>query len=227
MKTLLCILLFAVAAQAQTQLTVPGSYAEQGFSGRCPVCVKEGKRSEVYEGHATTTLAATYSYYDKDGKYHYSDPNTTTINYNCSMGHRFSVSYADGKQFVILSSVGAVVQSPQRREANIICRVREVQPSFSGQPLISAVPYGLTVLSCVEGEQAFTWEIPEDNWPGVWGFHRHAALPHIAATAVRAGRDSKGNLIPACRVSQDCHPADAACLQIPPSANRACDLPKD
>jgi hypothetical protein len=62
------------------------------FSGKCPICEKEGKKSKVFERGCHSTLMASYAYYDEDGNYHYHDPNVTTCEYGCSNGHVFSVS---------------------------------------------------------------------------------------------------------------------------------------
>lgn len=57
---------------------------------KCPECIKEGKKSNVYPGMSTTTLMKIFEYYDEEGKYHYSNPNTTTTYYSCSNGHKWS-----------------------------------------------------------------------------------------------------------------------------------------
>jgi len=62
------------------------------FSGKCPICEKEGKKSKVFERGCHSTLMANYAYYDEDGSYHYHDPNVTTCRYECSNGHVFSVT---------------------------------------------------------------------------------------------------------------------------------------
>lgn len=54
---------------------------------KCPVCEKEQLKSYVYPGTGSTTLLGHRPYYDEDGNYHYHDPNTTTVRYNCSNGH--------------------------------------------------------------------------------------------------------------------------------------------
>lgn len=59
------------------------------FRGKCPVCVREGKKSKVYPGAGSCTLMHCASYYDEDGKYHYDDCNTCTTSYTCSAGHAF------------------------------------------------------------------------------------------------------------------------------------------
>lgn len=107
----------------------------------------------------------------------------------------------------VIVAINLLPQQPVKRPAHITCRIQSVE-------------YGIAVLACRDDKTAekFQWEVHEDNWPGVWGVNRHPG--HI----VRAGRNVKGDLIPACRVSQDCHPADQACLQTPLPANRTCDF---
>lgn len=56
---------------------------------KCPECIKEEKKSCVYEQGATTTLMNVVSYYDEDGKHIYNNPNKTTISYSCSNGHKW------------------------------------------------------------------------------------------------------------------------------------------
>lgn len=59
---------------------------------KCPRCVGEGKRSQVYAGGGFSTLVACQPFYDEDGIYHSHDLNTQTWNYSCSNGHRWTVS---------------------------------------------------------------------------------------------------------------------------------------
>ena len=59
------------------------------FDGICPYCKKEGKKSCVYQMGCSSTLMATYSYYDENGNYHFEDNNITTCDYKCSNGHSF------------------------------------------------------------------------------------------------------------------------------------------
>ncbi len=61
------------------------------FEGKCPQCVKESKKSVVTVLGSTSTLLATHQYYDKDGNYHFNDPNHLWTSYKCSYGHKFSV----------------------------------------------------------------------------------------------------------------------------------------
>jgi hypothetical protein len=71
-----------------------------GFDGICPVCKACGLRSKVYEQGCRSTLIAPIAHYDENGKYHYENPNITTCNYECSYGHKFSVSYFSGGETV-------------------------------------------------------------------------------------------------------------------------------
>lgn len=57
---------------------------------QCPECQKEGKKSKVYQGMSTTTLLGWIPYWDEEGKYHNDNPNTTTTEYSCSNGHRWT-----------------------------------------------------------------------------------------------------------------------------------------
>jgi hypothetical protein len=57
---------------------------------KCPECVKEGKRSNVYEDYTTCTAMGFINYYDEDGKHHSHDPNITTLRFYCSNKHSWS-----------------------------------------------------------------------------------------------------------------------------------------
>jgi len=62
---------------------------------KCPKCVEQGKRSKLYGGDGgTRTLMSFTVYHDEDGQYHSHDPNRLTSGYQCSEGHRFSVTYS-------------------------------------------------------------------------------------------------------------------------------------
>ena len=54
---------------------------------KCPECIKEGKTSTVYVGAMRKTLMYCQPFYDKEGKYHNHDSNTTFSDYTCSNGH--------------------------------------------------------------------------------------------------------------------------------------------
>lgn len=60
---------------------------------KCPDCVKEGLKSNVYPGHSYTTAMFCRPYYDEDGKLHVHDMNTTTTSYYCSNNHTWSKSH--------------------------------------------------------------------------------------------------------------------------------------
>lgn len=55
----------------------------------CPECLKEGKKSRVFDKGASRTLMGSYPYCDEEGVYHDHDPNTYTYSYQCSLGHHF------------------------------------------------------------------------------------------------------------------------------------------
>jgi len=57
---------------------------------KCPLCVKEGLKSRIYQGMSVTTCMNFPSFYDEAGHYHYHDRNTITTRYNCSNGHNWT-----------------------------------------------------------------------------------------------------------------------------------------
>lgn len=57
---------------------------------KCPECVKENKKSFVNVGMSMTTAMYAAPFYDEEGKYHHHDPNTTSTEYSCSNGHRWT-----------------------------------------------------------------------------------------------------------------------------------------
>lgn len=59
------------------------------WDGICPECKKAKQKSTVVCLGGTSTLMATQSYYDEEGNFHYHNPNITTMQYECSRGHRF------------------------------------------------------------------------------------------------------------------------------------------
>lgn len=59
---------------------------------KCEKCVAEGKRSTVTDHGGMTTCMGTHSFYDEDGAHHFHDPNGHTRTYECSNGHRLSVT---------------------------------------------------------------------------------------------------------------------------------------
>ena len=63
------------------------------WDGKCPVCKEQGLKSRVYERGCSSTLMATHTWYDEEGRFHYENPNRTICNYTCSNGHHFSQSF--------------------------------------------------------------------------------------------------------------------------------------
>ncbi len=62
-----------------------------GIEGKfCPGCKKQGLKSKVYPGLSSTTLAYYPPFYDEEGNYHNHDGNTTTTEYTCSNGHKWT-----------------------------------------------------------------------------------------------------------------------------------------
>lgn len=60
----------------------------------CQECKKQGNTSKVYGGNTGfVTAMAVHSYYDEEGREHFHDPNTTTINYHSSNGHKWLESH--------------------------------------------------------------------------------------------------------------------------------------
>ena len=59
---------------------------------RCPVCVGANTKHTVnVQPGGVRTLMLGHSFYDEDNRYHNHDPNTTTSDWSCSWGHRWSV----------------------------------------------------------------------------------------------------------------------------------------
>lgn len=56
----------------------------------CEKCKEQGLKSRVYTGCGMTTLMYCPPFYDEEGKHHTHDSNTTTIQYECSNGHKWS-----------------------------------------------------------------------------------------------------------------------------------------
>lgn len=56
----------------------------------CKQCRDEGKLSKVFPGCGTRTLMNCPTFYDEQGKFHDHDSNTTTMDYSCSNGHRWT-----------------------------------------------------------------------------------------------------------------------------------------
>ena len=59
---------------------------------KCPHCVAEEKKSLVYCGGSSITLAYYSPFYDEDGVYHRHDENTINTAYWCSRGHQWSAN---------------------------------------------------------------------------------------------------------------------------------------
>ena len=59
---------------------------------KCPTCVEEGEKSQVYLGGTCTTSMGYSSYYDEGGIFHSHDPNKQTTKYSCSRRHKWSKS---------------------------------------------------------------------------------------------------------------------------------------
>lgn len=67
---------------------------EQEYSGPrlvCSTCAAGGERSVVHDpGGGWATAMIVHEYYDEDGRHHYHDPNTMSVTYSCSRGHRWT-----------------------------------------------------------------------------------------------------------------------------------------
>lgn len=58
---------------------------------KCPECEANGQKSQVYERSRTMTLVAITPSYDEEGRAHIHEANTTTTDFECSNGHRFTL----------------------------------------------------------------------------------------------------------------------------------------
>jgi hypothetical protein len=56
---------------------------------RCPECITQDQRSNVYPDGTMSTLMCVNRFHDEDGHLHRHDPNTHTTGYRCSNGHRW------------------------------------------------------------------------------------------------------------------------------------------
>ncbi len=56
----------------------------------CKECKKKGLKSKIYPGVGSRTLLYCPPFYDEEGKLHDHDANTTTTDYFCSNGHKWS-----------------------------------------------------------------------------------------------------------------------------------------
>jgi hypothetical protein len=63
----------------------------------CPQCKEEGAKSKVHVMYIATTCVIPLKYYDEMGKFHYHDPNYTTIKYHCSNDHSWAKQKTLGK----------------------------------------------------------------------------------------------------------------------------------
>lgn len=64
----------------------------------CTQCKEKGLSSKISIGNSQTTCLGSLPSYDENGVYHSNDPNTTTTNYECSNGHKWSEIYKHSKQ---------------------------------------------------------------------------------------------------------------------------------
>lgn len=60
---------------------------------KCPVCVENGLKSEVYPQGTITTLMSFQPWYDENGVYHSHDGNKRRASYSCSKGHHWEKEY--------------------------------------------------------------------------------------------------------------------------------------
>ena len=65
-------------------------YMIRTITKKCPECVKLGQKSSISIGLQATTLMGWSEGYDEDGNYYRHDPNITSIEYQCSKGHRWT-----------------------------------------------------------------------------------------------------------------------------------------
>lgn len=58
---------------------------------KCKECEAEGQTSRVYDpGGGVSTAMGVNRYWDEEGKRHVHDPNSFTVSYHCSRGHRWA-----------------------------------------------------------------------------------------------------------------------------------------
>ncbi len=62
------------------------------YKPECEVCEKESKKYSVTSSGSMSTSLATREWWDKDGNYHFDNPNTITTSYKCSNGHSWEES---------------------------------------------------------------------------------------------------------------------------------------
>ena len=63
---------------------------------KCPKCVEEGEKSQVYPGLTSVTCMGYQPYYDEEGKFHRHDPNWHSSSFRCSRGHEWTRSWKAG-----------------------------------------------------------------------------------------------------------------------------------
>lgn len=61
---------------------------------KCQECEKAGHRSKVFRGGGVSTAMGGQTFWDEDDRFHRHDPNTTTWEYSCSNGHRWSETHS-------------------------------------------------------------------------------------------------------------------------------------
>lgn len=64
---------------------------------QCPVCKKEKKKSKFYISQMGTSTLMGFEapFYDEEGKYHYHNPNLSTVQWWCSRGHQGTITYGN------------------------------------------------------------------------------------------------------------------------------------
>ena len=61
----------------------------------CEQCIKEDRKSIVYDLGGTVTMLAHRPHWDENGVRHSHNPNYHTMRYRCSNGHEWSISKRD------------------------------------------------------------------------------------------------------------------------------------
>ncbi len=56
----------------------------------CETCQEQGLKSTVQSSYSMSTCLGYHDFYDEDGNQHCHDPNTTTTDFTCSNGHKFT-----------------------------------------------------------------------------------------------------------------------------------------
>ena len=60
---------------------------------KCPRCQDLKMKSTIFHMGSSSTLMASYPYWDEEGEHHNHDMNWTTSSYRCSRGHEWSEKY--------------------------------------------------------------------------------------------------------------------------------------